>query len=200
VSGQDLEFLVEYSVVGGRQYPIVIVKDDAETVAQTLRARRDKIYGNIFSEAPTDMRWSGELGEMCLDAWLAVVGVPHRMLTDDHGAGKPDCFVREQSVGVKAVKRKVPIIVPRSGEIYSAQISERHVREPVQWYFFCSYEFPRRAMWLLGGLEKEVFLNRAKQHKEGDKVHENYTVRKGHEIRNLDIQHLYSAQEWVDRL
>jgi hypothetical protein len=111
----------------------------------------------------------------------------------DGTAGAPD-FITGLNVriGVKTVKRAVP---PRID--YTAQITAQHANEPIEQFFFMTYEIDKKKMWLLGGLDKETFLKEAVYYKAGDKVHANYTVREGHEIFNIQISKLVTPSEWL---
>ena len=88
-------------------------------------------------------------------------------------------------IGVKTVKRKVAV-----REDFTAQITARHAQEPIDQFFFMSYEFRRRRMWLLGGIDRDSFLRQARYHRAGEWVHGNYQVRPGHEIYNIGIDRL----------
>jgi len=167
--------------------------NDWEDEAKKIRKERDAQYGNIFEVKDTDMRWVGDLGEMVFNDWLkrnaAIVATWHL----DDPAGKADfTLAGGATVGVKTVKRKVP---PRSG--YEAQVTEAHAKEPVDFFFFLSYEFLEKRMWLLGGIEKSRFLANARYIGPGEFVHANYQVRPGHAIYNMDIGLLTSPDLWA---
>lgn len=161
-----------------------------------MRAQRDLQYGNIYAEAPSDARWVGELGEKVFDSWLKHEGIQGFAWILDDAAGKPD-FVTANGIriGVKTVKRQAP---PR--EAYTAQITASHAREPIDHYFFMSYEFTARRMWLLGGIDRERFLRQARYHGPGDRVHDNYQIRPGHEIYNIGLDKLVAPDEWIGQL
>lgn len=111
----------------------------------------------------------------------------------DDAAGKPD-FVTALNIriGVKTVKRKVP---PR--EDYTAQITARHAEEPIDHYFFMTYEIAQRRMWLLGGIDRVRFLKESRYYGAGEWVHPNYQIRQGHEIYNIEIAKLTSPTCWI---
>ena len=174
----------------------VDLRAENEARAKAIRAERDRQYGNIYQEAATDERWVGDLGELVFDRWLRHRKVAGYQWILEGTAGAPD--FRLQSgvrIGVKTVKRKVP---PQAG--YTAQITARHTREPIEQFFFMTYEIKIRRMWLLGGIDKQSFLAGARYHGAGDKVHDNYTIRQGHEIYNIDMARLVPPDEWLGRL
>jgi hypothetical protein len=176
-----------------RPWIYVDATGEQEKMAREIRAERDRRYPNIYAAAQTDERWVGDLGEIIFDAWAAQrrPGL-FRWIRDD-AAGKPD-FVTTNGlrVGLKTVKRKV---APQPG--YTAQITARHADEPTDDYFFMSYEFGKRRMWLLGGIRQKRFLERARYYGPGERVHANYEIRAGHEIYNISISELVSAEEWL---
>lgn len=165
-----------------------------EKRAREMRTSRDRIYRNIFGESSTDERWVGELGEIVFELWLEARGIRGCQWADDVGAGRPD-FVTPNGlrVGVKTVKRKG---APQRG--YTAQITARHIDEPVDYFFFMSLEAANRVMWLLGGIAKEHFVKRARYHGPGEWVHANYQVRPGHEIYNIEITRLTLPGDWIE--
>ncbi len=171
----------------------VIIPTVHEQRAQRMRAERDRQYGNIYVEADTDERWVGDLGEKAFDSWLKHEGVVNCRWILDNAAGKPDFITaKNKSVGVKTVKRKVS---PRVG--YTAQITARHASEPIDYFFFLTYEFKQHRMWLLGGIDKQTFLREARYYAAGERVHENYQIRPGHEIYNIELTKLIPPQEWL---
>jgi len=86
---------------------------------------------------------------------------------------------------MKTVKRQVPI---KPG--YTAQITAKHAEEPVDYFLFASYEFPKERLWLLGVISRSDFLKKATYYPAGSQVHANYTIRPGHEIFNIEIAKL----------
>ena len=163
--------------------------------ARAIRAERDQQYGNIYPERETDARWVGELGEIAFRSWLNHRGCHDFQWIQDDAAGKPDFILgRDVTVGVQTVKRKV---APRAG--YTMQITAQHAHEPVQQFFFLTYEFQRRVMWLLGGVARDLFLDRADFFRDGDWVHPNYQVR-GHDIYNADMGHFTPPDEWLQQV
>lgn len=164
-----------------------------ENWARHVRERRDQQYGNIFQEEEGDERWTGDLGELVFDRWLKHNGVGDYRWIQEGAAGAPDfVFGSGLRVGVKTVKRQVP---PRTG--YTAQITASHTREPIEQFFFMTYEIEKRRMWLLGGIDKPTFLKEANYYPAGAKVHAKYTIRPGHEIHNIEIDKLTRPQEWL---
>lgn len=43
---------------------------EKEQEAQEIRKKRDLQYGNIYQEVDSDLRWVGDLGEICFNDWL----------------------------------------------------------------------------------------------------------------------------------
>lgn len=161
------------------------VSNDVELEAQRIRAERDSQYGNIYVESSSDLRWVGEIGEIIFDRWLADQSELEYEWITDKAAGQPDFVVGTRRIDVKTVKRKV---APRMS--YTAQITAQHAQEDVDSFFFMSYEFQKRKLWLLGGLTKERFLEDARYYGPGEMVHDNYRIRPGHEIYNIEIHKL----------
>ena len=171
----------------------VPVSEDFEKKAKDIRADRDRQYGNIFTETATDERWVGDLGEIAFNSWFRHHNIQGFQWILDGTAGAPD-FVTALgiSIGVKTVKRAGP---PRSH--YTAQITARHAHEPIEQFFFMSYEINKRRMWLLGGIDKQTFLNQAVYYKADDQVHAYYTIRAGHEIYNIKLSKLMNPTDWL---
>lgn len=165
-----------------------------EARARQIRTERDLQYGNIYTEAATDERWVGDLGEMVFNSWLKHEGIQCFEWVLNDAAGQPD-FVTALNVriGVKTVKRKVP---PR--ENYTAQITARHAEEPIDQFFFMSYEIAKRQMWLLGGCSRERFLQESRHYNAGEWVHPSYQIRRGHEIYNMEIAKLVPPKAWIE--
>jgi len=160
--------------------------------AQRMRRERDKLYGNIYGEVETDLRWVGEIGELCFDQWLQrQESVTHEWILEDV-AGRPDFLIGRTPVGMKTVKRNVPM-QPN----YSAQITARHATEPVSDFFFACYEIGAQRLVLLGGITRELFLQQARYYGPGDAVHANYIIRPGHEIYNIEVRHLIPPMQWL---
>ncbi|PWC10033.1 hypothetical protein B4923_18040 [Brenneria roseae subsp. americana] len=172
----------------------VLISERHEERAKQIRAERDRQYGNIYTEAETDERWVGDLGEMAFNSWFKHEGIQNFQWILDDAAGQPD-FVTELNtrIGVKTVKRKVP---PR--ETYTAQITARHTEEPIDQFFFMSYELSKRRMWLLGGIKRTRFLQEARYYSAGEWVHKDYQIRQGHEIYNIEIEKLTQPKLWLE--
>lgn len=174
----------------------VVVPPEKEERAKAIRAERDLRYGNIFQENRSDERWVGDLAEMVFRSWLKHEGVSDFKWVVDESAGKPDFILHGTiRIGVKAVKRKVR---PRLG--YTAQITARHAAEPIEHYFFLTYEIAERRMWLLGGIEQSRFLREARFYTAGEYVHANYQIREGHEIYNIEVERLIAPAAWLSGL
>lgn len=171
----------------------VDIDEKFENHAKKIRIERDKIYGNIFSEKESDLRWVGDLGEIVFKGWLKHLGVAGVQWIVDDASGEPDFIIGSHRVGVKTVKRKN---APKPS--YEAGMTSRHTEEPVESYFFMSYQFTERRMWLIGGISKSDFMSNATHYKAGDFVHPNYQIRPGHEIHNIDMSVITAPQSWLN--
>jgi hypothetical protein len=171
------------------------VTDEVMAQAQDMRAQRDVIYQNIYHEQSTDLRWVGEVGEICLYNWLRVRAPGCGTWLRRRAAGNADFLIQGHTVGLKTVKRQVPF-----RPNYTAQITGRHAAEPVDYFFFASYEVPRRRLWLLGATSRSDFLRNARYHGPGEQVHSRYVVRSGHEIYNIEARHLTPPEEWLKQM
>lgn len=184
------------SVLHSQGWISVIVPTDHEQHAKNMRSERDKQYGNIYTEAQTDERWVGDLGEIAFKSWLKHEGITDFQWIKDDAAGKPDFIIGNNTrIGVKTVKRKVR---PRAD--YTAQITARHTDEPADFFFFLTYEIKNRCMWLLGGIEQQEFLQQARYYSAGEWVHDKYQVRPGHEIYNIEITKLLPPKDWLAKV
>ena len=172
-------------------WPLVKVSLGVEKQAQAIRGRRDALYTNIYPEKLSDLRWTGEVGELVFDWWLSENWVDHRWI-QENVAGKPDFALGTHTIDIKTVKRSVPM---REG--YTAQVTARHAHKLVDWFFFSSYQYTERVLWLLGGISQENFLEKARLYKAGEAVHPRYIVRDGHEIYNISISELIKPREWL---
>jgi hypothetical protein len=184
------EFMSSYKDSNG--WIFVEIPPKFELQARELRAERDLQYGNIFTEQSTDERWVGDLGEIAFKSWLKHSGVVDFEWIKNDAAGKPDFTIATVRIGIKTVKRSV---APKVG--YTAQITAQHTEEPTDHYFFMTYEIAKKRMWLLGGIDKEKFLNLAKYYSAGEWVHPNYQVRPGHEIYNIEMEKLVRPDSWL---
>lgn len=165
---------------------------EQEQKAQEIRKKRDEQYGNIYNEEDSDLRWVGDLGEICFNAWLKNNNIQEFSWHLNNAAGKPDFTIGTKRIDVKTVKRIVP---PQKN--YTAQITARHKDFPIDELFFCSYEYQKKRMWFLGGISKKEFLEKSIYYQEGDKVHNNYTIRRNHEIYNAEISILQEPTIWI---
>lgn len=166
-----------------------------EEEAREIRKGRDLQYGNIYIEENSDLRWVGDLGEICFNSWMKDRGITELQWHRNNAAGAPDFTINNLSIDVKTVKRKVP---PKPS--YTAQITAIHATHAIDELFFMSYEFQLRKLWLLGGLRMEEFISKATYFKENDYVHPNYQIRKGHEIYNAEISILEPPDIWINKL
>lgn len=174
--------------------------------ARRWRASRDVEFNDndVYARAETDERWVGELGEMVFDWWLRSEGVTDFRWIREEPAGKPDFRIRSARVSVKTVKR-------RGGFYrgYCGQVSAKHVHEPVDAYFFLSYQWCRRnrvreweecrRIWLVGGCSREKYRRHAHR-TDGpavDPCNPEYRVRIGHSIYNADERHFAPPREWL---
>lgn len=55
-------------------------------------------------------------------------------------------------------------------------------------------------MWLLGGIDRERFLQGSRYYGAGEWVHANYHIRQGHEIYNIEIDKLVSPKDWITQV
>lgn len=169
------------------------VSDAMIEQAQRMRAERDKIYGNIYEERESDLRWVGDLGEIVINDALCRCRpdqtVWHNQL---NAAGDHDFTFCGLPLEVKTVKRKVPL-----RPHYKAQITARHMDSPADWLIFASYEFPVKKMHIKGVMHKSEFKQRAEYFGAGEKVHEHYTIAPGHEIYAVGIRDMRPFREFL---
>jgi len=193
VVGQRKDDEVTNSQLHPEGWISLLVDEKHEDWARQLRAERDLQYRNTYVEAETDERWVGDLAEKVFKSWLKHEGVSDFKWILDGAAGEPD-FVTADGVriGVKSVKRQVP---PQIN--YMAQITARHSEEPIDHFFFLSYELVERRMWLLGGIDRECFLRDARYLAAGEWVHPKYQIRPGHEIFNIELSKLTPPMRWL---
>jgi hypothetical protein len=166
-----------------------------EEEAKRIREKRDALYGNIYQEEDTDERWVGDLGEICFYYWLKESGITDFEWHINNAAGKPDFTIHHNKVDIKTVKRRVP---PQPH--YTAQITARHKDHPIDELFFATYELEIKRLWFLGGISMQEFIKCARYYKEGEKVHEHYTIRPGHEIYNAAISLFTPPLTWLEKL
>lgn len=176
------------------RFLIATVRPAQIAAANEMRRERDARFGNVFTVKDSDQRWVGDLGEIVMAEWLEFRRGPEFTWVRDDAAGQPDIILpKAVRVGVKTVKRKGGM---RGG--YTAQISRQHAHEPVDHFWFQSYEYPMERMWLLGGIDKASFLAKAELYEGGQAVHQHYVIRPGHAIYNIDIGHLTPPEQWLD--
>lgn len=161
------------------------VADADITMAKAMRRQRDKMYGNIYQEKETDLRWVGEVGEIIVHRALMMVDMNTTEWHTQEAAGRSDFNFRGQSIDVKTVKRKVPMQLH-----YEAQITKRHASTPCDALLFACYEYPRQLLHVLGTMDMLQFLNTAKCYQAGDNVHAHYKIRPGHEILAVRVDQL----------
>lgn len=171
----------------------VLIEQKHEERAKQIRRERDRKYGNIYATAATDERWVGDLGELVFNSWFKHEKIKGFKWVLEDVAGKADFITPLNiTIGVKTVKRKVQ---PRTD--YTAQITAHHAKEPVDQFFFMTYEIDKRQMWLLGGIDRTRFLREAIYYGANEFVHSHYQIREGHEIYNIDISKLISPKDWI---
>lgn len=168
------------------------VSSDQILLAKEIRSERDRLYKNIYEEESSDMRWVGDLGEIVVNDLLRMCRPNETEWHLDDVVNKPDFTFCGITLDVKTVKRKVPIKTS-----YTAQITAKHANTPVQYLVFTSYEFTKNKMHILGAIEKSQFLRIADYFGEGDNVHENYKIRKGHEIFSMKISDMIPFKDFV---
>jgi hypothetical protein len=163
-----------------------------EVWARNVREQRDRLYGNVFPVQETDERWVGELAEKVFDSWMKHNKIENYHWITADPAGKPDFELNNGiRIGVKSVKRAVQMKTN-----YSAQISAEHRDEPVDYFFFMSYQITMQRMWLLGGIDRESFLAQAQFYKAGEMVHDNYAPL-DHDIYNIGVTKLTAPIKWL---
>lgn len=113
-----------------RSWIMILVSPEWEQHAQTIRKKRDELYGNIFTEEESDQRWVGDLGEICFNHRLKQNGLTGFEWHLNNATGKPVFTIGQIRIDVKTVKRKVP---PRPD--YTAQITARHKDHPIDQLF-----------------------------------------------------------------
>ena len=171
------------------------VNDRMIEEAKNMSDKGDNTYStNLYTEVETDWRWVGFLGELVFSLMCYELDIPakwHKEL----GAGKTDFNIFDYSIGVKTVKRTVPMKLS-----YEAQISKRHADEPSTDYFFCCYEIETNRMIMLGGMKRKQYLEQAKFYSEGEFVHPKYQIRQGHSIYNLEVSKLTKPIDWLNNI
>ena len=189
----QVEFFFDMSK--NEDWIIFDVDEEMVSEARSMGDAGDEEYkSNLFIEKSTDLRWVGFLGELCFGMWIKSLQIPS-VWHKTQGAGNTDFSMLDTTVGIKTVKRKVAM-----KPYYEAQISERHSREPSKELFFCCYEMMENRLLLLGGMEKRTYLQLARFYGEGEFVHPNYQIRKGHSIYNLEVSKLIPPAEWIMQL
>ncbi|MFK4132291.1 hypothetical protein ACI2KR_08355 [Pseudomonas luteola] len=172
------------------------IDDDIIRFAKQIRAERDRQYGNRFIEEKTDRRELGEVGEMAFGHFLEQYRPDlTEWLVYGETANKPDFIFAGKRIGVKTVKRGVPMRMN-----YEVGITEHHKDEPVDYYFFCCYELKTNELVLLGGIEREAFIKKAVLYVGGQNVHSNYKIRPGHRLLNIGVSHLTLPEVFVTKI
>lgn len=171
------------------------VDDSAIRQAQVMMQNGDAIFANnLFVEETGDARWVGFLGEFLFNEWLGGMTADENFVwfNDADGAGLTDFQVFGRGVGIKSVKRSVPM-----RPSYEAQISTRHAKEPSDYYVFGCYETSSRLFHILGAIGREEYLRKARHYRAGEYVHPKYQIRPGHEIYNAPVSILTPCDVWI---
>lgn len=180
-------------------WSIVEIPREVEEAGKAIIAEQDRQARKWGSQhrfwvRNTDWRWVGPVGELGFMLWLERLGVPYRW-NNGGVPGKPDFHIGGHSIDVKTVKRKGGVLPD-----HTAQITADHVDEEVDQFFFASYEYTNRRLWLLGGISRSDFRREARYVEAGEAVHKDYTVRSDHAIFNIEVTRLIRPYEWVDTL
>lgn len=172
----------------------IVLTVSPETVAwaQQIRRERDQRFRNVFPEAETDCRWVGEVGEAAFYEWLKQAAPGKGKWIRRRPVGQPDFIVCGQAIGVKSRKRKNPFRWTDG-----CGISTCHISEPVDHFFFTSYEVAKRRATLVGGISREEFRLHSREYKAGDRVHAGFTIREGGGILDLEPRFLRPPLEWL---
>lgn len=168
------------------------VTDEMIAEAKKIREERDSKYGNIYEEKETDMRFVGEIGEIIVNNALNMVSKEFTEWHTGDVIGKPDFTFCGRTLDVKTVKRQVPI-----KPWYKAQITGKHANTPMDDILFTCYEVPKKELHILGVMEKQEFLKKAQYFGEGEFVHPNYQIRKGHEIYAVMISQMTPIRDYL---
>lgn len=168
------------------------VTDEMIAEAQSIRAERDSKYGNIFEEKETDMRFVGEIGEIIVNKALNMVCEEFTEWHTEDVVKQPDFTFCSRTLDVKTVKRQVPV-----KPWFKAQITAKHSETPMDDILFACYEVPKKQLHILGIMEKNEFLQKATYFGEGEFVHENYQIRKGHEIYAIMISQMTPIRDYL---
>lgn len=163
--------------------------------AKSIRAERDAKYGNIYAEEDTDMRWVGDLGEIVINELFGMVSKENTQWHLEDVTGRADFTFFGKSLDVKTVKRKVPMKTD-----YMAQITAKHAQTKMDYLVFTCYEFTKKKLHVLGVMKKEEFLDLAIYYGEGDNVHANYKIRKGHEIYAVYVNQMSPFRDFVKNM
>lgn len=168
------------------------VTEDVIAEAQAIRAQRDLKYGNIFKEKGSDLRWVGEVGEIIVNKALIMCRPEATDWLTEDVTNRGDFSFCGLEVEVKTVKRQVPM-----RPYYKAQITAKHADKKVDHILFTCYEVPAKKLHLLGVMTREEFLEKAEYFKAGDKVHESYTIRDGHEIYAVTVSEMTPVRDFL---
>lgn len=160
--------------------------------AMAIREARDARYSNLYTESSTDERWVGDLGEIVINDLLTMCSKSATQWHTDQVTEMPDFSFYDVTFDVKTVKRAVPI-----QSHYGAQISAKHLNTEMDYLVFCCYQTKTNELVVLGTIDKEKFKSIARYYGAGDKVHDHYTIREGHEIYSVLISDLTPFRDFV---
>jgi hypothetical protein len=169
----------------------VEVTPDASLVAQAKadREQRDREHGEGAWVASREKRWAGELGEICLEQYLKLVGEPYERFggVDQYA----DFYVSGQSVSVKTQVRHRRMY--RDGNVV---VPVQHSEAVEDWFCFtCLVDKPDRVL-LLGVIPTDTFRADAKLMRRGEQF-----PGTGAAVTNdcllMNVQHLRDVLDWV---
>lgn len=145
-----------------------------------------------YQPGENDWPWVGALGEMVFNEWLRPRA---RWLLEDP-LHNPDFLIDNViKVDCKTSKRQVP-----SRMQYTVGMPIRQLKNVTDYYFFFWYEYPRKTMWLIGGMDKKRFVADSQKLYAGARVHAGYTVREGNELANIKVGATLAPEEWRARV
>lgn len=168
------------------------VSSEVIETAKKIRSERDSKYGNIFEEKESDMRYVGEIGEIIVNNAFKMVSPENTKWHTEDVVKQPDFTFCGRTLDVKTVKRQVPV-----RPWYKAQITAKHSETKMDDILFTCYEVPKKQLHILGVMEKNSFLEKAQYYGEGEFVHADYQIRKGHEIYAIMISQMTPFRDYL---
>ena len=159
-------------------------------------AHFDKYIEQTAGGEGNDMRWSGRLGEIVLDAFLTSNNIPHTWEPERNPLDDNDFTIRGLLTDLKT---KNVGSFPKLTETYFATVAaDQHARVDEKgtfMYLFCSYNWKDSHMIILGGMSVEKFKKTAIHRDVGDVVHKDYTVR--YESWDVLLSSLIKPSGWL---